>query len=85
MNQGRCVRENDGFRCICAPGYSGNLCEIQDACGSSPCLNGGSCQSVNGNSAYACECPIGFTGINCEISTYTTLSDKSIELLEINQ
>ena len=36
----------------------------QDMCMSSPCLNGGLCQSYDG--VYTCLCPSDYTGANCE-------------------
>jgi hypothetical protein len=70
LNQGTCMRDNGGYRCICPPGYSGARCEIRDACQSNPCMNGGTCQSINGNGngGYQCMCPPGFSGQRCEIS-----------------
>jgi hypothetical protein len=73
MNQGSCVRENGGFRCICPPGYSGNRCEIRDACQSNPCMNGGTCQLINGNNGYQCVCPAGYSGPRCETSVFVYL------------
>ena len=67
MNQGTCMRDNGGFRCVCPPGYTGTRCEIRDACQSNPCMNGGTCQTVNGN-GYQCICPSGYTGVRCENS-----------------
>jgi hypothetical protein len=50
---------------VCPPGFSGQRCEIRDACQSNPCMNGGTCRPANGN-GYQCICPSGFTGPRCE-------------------
>ncbi len=71
MNQGTCMRDNGGYRCVCPPGYSGSRCEIRDACQSNPCTNGGTCQSINSNVGYQCICPPGFSGQRCENSMHT--------------
>lgn len=71
QNGGTCVDSN-GFEshsssCQCAPGFTGELCEINiDACESNPCLNSGTC--TNHGLVYACVCPPAFSGPICNVS-----------------
>ena len=51
----------------CPPGYTGNRCESQDPCNSSPCSNGGSCSTTS--SGYRCDCPTGYFGPLCTLTT----------------
>ena len=53
--------------CKCSSNYTGNVCQYQNACVSNPCLNGGTCSSVN--SQYTCTCNANFTGSNCETNS----------------
>jgi len=43
--------------------FSGDHCERQDYCASSPCRNGAECRSLE--DSYKCTCAPGFTGPNC--------------------
>lgn len=59
--------QEDGYHCLCPPGYYGQHCEHSTlTCADSPCFNGGSCRERNQGASYACECPPNFTGSNCE-------------------
>ncbi|KAK9304886.1 hypothetical protein QLX08_003846 [Tetragonisca angustula] len=51
------------YVCTCATGYTGEHCERQDHCASSPCRNGAECLSLE--DSYKCTCAPGFTGPNC--------------------
>lgn len=59
--------QEDGYHCLCPPGYYGLHCEHSTlSCADSPCFNGGSCRERSQGTSYACECPPNFTGSNCE-------------------
>uniref|UniRef100_A0A1I8BRQ7 EGF-like domain-containing protein n=1 Tax=Meloidogyne hapla TaxID=6305 RepID=A0A1I8BRQ7_MELHA len=80
LNGGHCVvDEGNGenfplqFKCICAPGWHGKLCEQQvDACFGHPCRNGGKCIVKIGENKllyegrFNCICLRGFAGERCE-------------------
>ncbi|XP_060810667.1 protein crumbs [Amyelois transitella] len=62
---GRCRDVRSHYGCVCAPGYSGDYCEIDiDECASNECQNGATCQ--DGVASYTCLCPEGFDGELCE-------------------
>nr|XP_054765101.1 delta-like protein D [Lytechinus pictus] len=54
--------------CDCAPGYSGDTCEIVNECViMEPCQNGGTCTDNNNvDTGYSCACANGYSGDNCE-------------------
>ena len=65
LNGASCIPLAQSFMCICAPGYSGFMCQNQiDNCVNNPCLNGGTC--TNGIGSFSCECPAEFTGERCQ-------------------
>jgi hypothetical protein len=38
-----------------------------NACSTSPCLNGATCQVSNNGASYTCTCSPGYSGTNCQI------------------
>jgi Notch-like protein len=64
LNGGTCtLRSLDSYSCTCAPGYTGQHCELQDHCASMPCRNGAECESLG--DTYKCTCAPGFVGPSC--------------------
>ena len=64
LNGGTCtLRSLDSYSCTCAPGYTGQHCELQDHCASTPCRNGAECESQG--DTYKCSCAPGFVGPSC--------------------
>lgn len=60
--------ERDGFRCVCAVGYSGRRCDVDvDDCRRlrGPCLNHGVC--VDELDAFTCRCQPGYSGTVCQL------------------
>ncbi|XP_043217443.1 protein crumbs-like isoform X1 [Amphibalanus amphitrite] len=56
--------ESGGFRCDCAPGFTGDTCLQTVSCVTSGCQNGGTCQ--RDAAAPVCLCPEGFSGDLCD-------------------
>lgn len=67
-NASQCVDHTNGFSCVCKPGQTGKLCDVEyNECDSTPCQNGGTC--AEGVNRFTCTCARGFTGVTCEKRT----------------
>ncbi|XP_068190078.1 versican core protein [Antennarius striatus] len=68
QNGGSCYENGAQAICLCAPGFTGQLCETDvDDCQSNPCLNGGTC--LDGVTSFSCFCLPSYTGEFCEQDT----------------
>jgi hypothetical protein len=54
-----------------------------NACLSSPCLNGATCQTQNNGASYKCTCTPGYSGTNCQICKYLNWSLIYIKLFRL--
>lgn len=66
QNGGTCVvSERGNITCVCAEGFTGNLCEgvVNASCAPNPCNYGACILDVAGN--IHCVCPPGSTGQYC--------------------
>ncbi|XP_046613235.1 basement membrane-specific heparan sulfate proteoglycan core protein isoform X7 [Neodiprion virginianus] len=66
-NRGVCqeAATEEGYRCLCPAGYSGNLCDIVgQACYPGACGEG-TCNDIG--DGFTCDCPIGRGGHKCEL------------------
>ncbi|XP_041479272.1 sushi, von Willebrand factor type A, EGF and pentraxin domain-containing protein 1-like [Lytechinus variegatus] len=65
QNNATCMDKLESYSCLCAPGFSGDNCEVNiDECGSYPCLNGATC--IDGINTYNCQCTPGYEGSGCD-------------------
>ncbi|CAL2036730.1 unnamed protein product [Caenorhabditis brenneri] len=64
VNNSTCVDLENGYSCICQPGFDGPNCERLIGCAPTTCANGGICSVQNGD--LMCQCPMGFYGKYCE-------------------
>ncbi|XP_062869168.1 neurocan core protein isoform X2 [Trichomycterus rosablanca] len=68
LHGGSCLREGEGYSCLCPLGYYGESCEIDiDECQSNPCLNGGTC--IDEINSFVCLCLPSYGGAICEKDT----------------
>ncbi|XP_041359314.1 delta-like protein D [Gigantopelta aegis] len=61
--------EKNSFLCECAPGFTGNICQIKrkqiaSTCADLPCQNGGDCKQYA--DGFRCICAPGYDGKTCE-------------------
>lgn len=73
MNGGRCVSDTSvpigTFRCECSKGWTGHLCEHNDACALAPCYHG---NCSNHNDIAICHCEDGWSGPACNMFDHCT-------------
>ncbi|XP_068277047.1 neurocan core protein [Nyctibius grandis] len=68
LHGGTCRANGTVCGCACAPGFTGENCEIDiDDCLSSPCQNGGTC--IDEVNAFVCLCLPSYGGSRCEKDT----------------
>uniref|UniRef100_A0A3P8ZG30 Milk fat globule EGF and factor V/VIII domain containing n=1 Tax=Esox lucius TaxID=8010 RepID=A0A3P8ZG30_ESOLU len=77
-NGGTCVTGvgEDPFICICADGFTGETCNLNETgpCSPNPCRNDGFCEVISSTrrgdvfGGYICKCQPGFEGVHCHIN-----------------
>ncbi|KAF7702954.1 neurocan core protein isoform X1 [Silurus meridionalis] len=68
LHGGSCLKEGEGYSCLCPLGYYGESCEIDiDECQSNPCQNGGTC--IDEINSVVCLCLPSYGGAMCEKDT----------------
>ena len=69
-NGSTCVSTSTSYYCLCPPGKTGSLCDIQSPfCLLSSCQNGGTC--IEETEGYTCRCLPGYSGRHCHLVPYT--------------
>uniref|UniRef100_A0AC34QVJ9 Notch n=2 Tax=Panagrolaimus sp. JU765 TaxID=591449 RepID=A0AC34QVJ9_9BILA len=64
---GYCELIENGYKCHCSPGFTGNNCEftVPTPCSNNSCVNG-NCRAISKH-ASVCDCFYGFTGEKCNV------------------
>ncbi|CAF0847974.1 unnamed protein product [Brachionus calyciflorus] len=77
-NLATCSVSDDGIKCKCDRGFTGNLCEIwPKVCSSDFCLNQGTCVMIK--RIPRCLCQPGFNGLFCEKPLFNIVNNKANE------
>ncbi|XP_022085321.1 protein crumbs-like isoform X2 [Acanthaster planci] len=67
-NSGTCLDVWNDAECQCAPGFTGDRCQIDiNECMANPCVMGSTCRDEINN--YTCLCLPGYEGRNCDTET----------------
>ena len=78
QNAGECTDRVNSFKCLCKPGFTGDVCEINiNECARDPCQNGGIC--IDGIDEFTCTCTGGYAGVLCERSKSSYQYDLSVK------
>ena len=89
QNNGRCLKDENTFKCNCTSGYVGDRCEMEEPCYfNNPCQHNGTC--LKAGNTFKCNCTSGYLGDRCDrcdhvISIALASIMEYVRGMEINQ
>jgi len=76
LHSGTCFDHVFSYSCICARGFSGYNCEVDDDdCMSSPCKNGSTCTDMVDK--YTCTCRSSWAGAFCDVEVDACIAEEN--------